>query len=528
MKKNYFARGIKYLQHHSLNSLYVKMSERLYRDKVERGYDQWAREHQVSEEELQKQREYKFSKEVVFSIIVPVYNTPEQYLREMIESVLNQSYAQLELCIADGSTEERPEEIIREYQQKDSRIKYKKLKENKGISENTNEALNLATGEFIALFDHDDLLERDVLFQIMKVLEKKPAVDIIYTDEDKIDGESGTFFGPNFKPDYDLELLRSNNYICHFFVVRRNIIERVGGFRSEFDGAQDYDFILRCTEVTMEIYHIRKVLYHWRTHPNSTAASPESKMYAYEAAKRSVESHLKRQGITAEVETTDNYGFFHYRSEGISREKIKVIRYGAKDNGDALNKMAEAVKGEVLIFLPEYVSITQADYETVFAVKCLQHGVGAVGCLQFKGRKVKEAGLVLDKERLAVTYFGNYKKGRTGFFHRLDLSRTVSAVSTVFAIEKDLLRSMDGFLSNLGPKAAQIELCLRLKDNGYKNIYTPLVTAFWEQEAPAGKISTEDRKLIYKNHGKELEKEDPYYNENCEKLKMEYGLRRNV
>ncbi len=528
MKKNYFARGIKYLQHHSLPSLYVKMSERLYRDRVERDYDGWAREHQVSEEELQKQREYKFSKEVTFSIIVPVYNTPEQYLREMIESVLNQSYGRLELCIADGSTEEEPGEMIKEYQKKDSRIKYKKLKENKGISENTNEALNMASGEFIGLFDHDDLLEPDVLFQVMKVLEKRPAVDVLYTDEDKIDGESGTFFGPNFKPDYDLELLRSNNYICHFFVVRRNIIERVGGFRSEFDGAQDYDFIFRCVEATMEIYHIRKVLYHWRTHANSTAASPESKMYAYEAAKRAIESHLERQGIRAEVETTDNYGFFHYRTEGISREKIKVIRYGAEDNGDALNKLAEAAKAEVLVFLPEQVSIPQHDFETVFAAKCLQHGVGAVGCLQLKSKRVREAGLVLNKERLAVTYFGHYKKGRTGFLHRLDLSRTVSAVSTVFAIEKDLLRSMDGFLSNLGAKAAQIELCLRMQENGYKNIYTPLVTALWEQETPSGKISAEDRKAIYKYHSEALEQEDPYYNENCETLKMEYGLRRNV
>ncbi len=528
MKKNYVTRGIKYLQHHSLGSLYVKMSERLYRDRVEHDYDEWARKRQVSAQELQKQREYKFSKEVTFSIIVPVYNTPKQYLREMIESVLNQSYGQLELCIADGSTKEEPGEIIKEYQEKDSRIKYKKLKENKGISENTNEALNMASGEFIALFDHDDLLEPDVLFQVMKALEQRPAIDILYTDEDKIDGESGTFFGPNFKPDYDLELLRSNNYICHFFVVRRNIIERVGGFRSEFDGAQDYDFIFRCVEATMEVYHIRKVLYHWRTHANSTAASPESKMYAYEAAKRAVESHLKRQGIKAEVQTTDNYGFFHYQPEVISREKIKVIKYHREDNADTLNKLAEAAKGEVLVFLPEHVNIAQKDYETILAAKCLQHGVGAVGCLQFRGKRVREAGLVLDKDKLAVTYFGNYKKGRTGFLHRINLSRTVSAVSTVFVIKKDLLRSMEGFLPNLSARAAQIELCLRLQDNGYKNIYTPLVQVFLEKDSLMGKISVEDCNEIYKYHRNTLEREDPYYNENCEVLKYEYGLRRNV
>lgn len=528
MKKNYIARGIKYLQHHSLSSLYVKMSERLYRDKVERDYDSWVRERQVSEEELQKQREYKFEQDITFSIIVPVFNTPESYLREMIESVLNQSYGKLELCIADGSTKETPWEIINEYQQKDSRIKYKKLQENKGISENTNEALNMASGEFIGLFDHDDLLEPDVLFQVMKVLEDRPAIDIVYTDEDKMDGESGTFFGPNFKPDFDLELLRTNNYICHFFVVRRNIIERVGGFRGEFDGAQDYDFILRCVESTMEIYHIPKVLYHWRTHANSTAASPESKMYAYEAARRAIEAHMKRQGMQAEIQTTDNYGFFHYQTTAISREKIKVISYGAEDNGDTLNKKAEAVKADVVIFVPEQVQMETADYETVFAAKCLQHGVGAVSCLQHKGKKVKEAGLVLTKEKLVAPYFENYKKGRTGFMHRLNLSRTVSAVSTVFAIKKDLLRSMEGFLPNLGARAAQIELCLRLQSTGYKNLYTPLISARWEKDFPAGRINEEDKSVIYENHQEALEREDPYYNENCETRKQEYGLRRNV
>lgn len=528
MKKNYISRGIKYLQHHSLLSLYVKMSERLYRDKVEKDYDNWARKRQVSGEELQRQREYKFEHDITFSIVVPVFNTPERYLREMIESVLNQSYGKLELCIADGSTKEMPWEIINEYQQKDSRIKYKKLRENKGISENTNEALNMASGEFIGLFDHDDLLEPDVLFQVMKVLENRPAVDIVYTDEDKIDGESGIFFGPNFKPDFDLELLRTNNYICHFFVVRRNIIERVGGFRGEFDGAQDYDFIFRCVESTMEIHHIPKVLYHWRTHANSTAASPESKMYAYEAAQRAIESHMKRQGIVADIQTTDNYGFFHYQTIGISREKIKVIVYNAEDTGNTLNKKTEAVKAEVVIFVPEQVQMETKDYETIFAAKSILHGVGAVSCLQCRRKKVKEAGLVLTKEKLVSTYFENYKKGRTGFSHRLSLSRTVSAVSTVFAIKKDLLRSMEGFLPNLGAKAAQIELCLRLQETGYKNIYTPLITARWETDFPAGKITESDKKLIYEIHQDMLEQEDSYYNTNCETQKMEYGLRRNV
>ncbi|MBQ4529040.1 MAG: glycosyltransferase, partial [Lachnospiraceae bacterium] len=466
MKKNYIARGIKYLQHHNMKSLIVKMQERIYRDRLERDYDTWARERQTALEELEKQRAYQFEKISTFSIVVPLYNTPEKFLREMIKSVQCQSYPHWELCLADGSTESLTGEIVEEYQKKDSRIKYKKLTENKGISENTNEALNMAEGDFIALFDHDDLLEPDVLFEVMKVLEEKPNTDIIYTDEDKIDGESGTLFGANFKPDFDLELLRTNNYICHFFVVGRNIVERVGGFRSEFDGAQDYDFIFRCVEATMEIYHIRKVLYHWRTHAASTAASPESKMYAYEAAKRAIEAHFNRMEIKAEVGTTQNYGFFNYNLQGISKEKIKVLSYGKEDNGEALNKLAESAKAEVLVFVPKDMEVKTIDYESILAAKCIQRGTGAVGCLQIKGGKVKEAGLILEKERIAVPYFEGYRQSRTGYFHRLSLSRTVSAVSGVFAIEKDLLRTMEGFLPKLGAKAAQIELCIRMQETG--------------------------------------------------------------
>ena len=416
MKKNYIGRGIKYLQNHDVKSLILKMQERLYRDKLEKDYDTWAKQGQATPEDLEKQRAYVFEKPSTFSIVVPLYHTPEKYLREMIESVIQQSYPNWELCLADGSSQSLPGEIVKEYQEKDSRIKYKKLSENKGISENTNEALNMAEGDFIALFDHDDLLEPDALFEVMKVLEEKPNTDIVYTDEDKIQGDSGILFGANFKPDYDLELLRTNNYICHFFVVRRNIIERVGGFRGEFDGAQDYDFIFRCVEATMEIYHIRKVLYHWRTHAASTAASPESKMYAYEAAKRAIQAHFKRMGMEAEVITTQNYGFFNYNLPGISKEKVKVLRYGKEDNGETLNKLAQSAKAEVLIFMPKDVEFKTANYETILSSKCLQRGAGAVGCLQVKSGKVKEAGLVLEKERIAVSYFGGYHQSRTGYF----------------------------------------------------------------------------------------------------------------
>lgn len=527
IQKKYLIRGIRYLKNHNLKSLFLKTSERLYRDRVEQGYDEWVKARQDKEEALKAQRAYIFENRPKFSILVPTFNTPEKFLREMIESVLNQSYDNVELCIADGSTKEDTQRIIQEYQKKDKKIKYKHLDENRGISENTNEALKLATGDFIGLLDHDDVLELSALFHVMQVLQKHPKADIIYTDEDKMDGETGIFFGPNFKPDFDLELLCTNNYICHFFLVRTEIARRIGGFRKEYDGAQDYDFIFRCVESTMEIYHIPKILYHWRTHNASTAAAPESKMYAYEAGRRAVESHFQRQKQTVQVQTTENYGFFHGRVSGSSRENIKVLRYNEKQRGEDLNRLAETTKAQVLIFVPEQAEFITRDYEEIFSGKCLQHGIGAVGCLQLYRKRVAEAGLVLHPEKIVETYFGGYSKKRSGYLHRLKLGRSVSAVSTVFAIEKDKLRSVDGFVPALSPKAAQIELCLRLLEAGYCNVYTPLVSAWWYQRNPAGMFTEQDMEYVKEYYRHRL-KEDRYYNPSCEQEQYEYGLRRNL
>ena len=527
MQKNYLVRGVKYLKNHDVKSLFLKMSERLYRDRVEKGYHQWMLEHQDTGEVLEDQRNYTFQYNPKFSILVPTFNTPERFLREMIESVLNQSYENLELCIADGSTSDATYQVIQEYAKKDNRIKYKQLAENKGISENTNEALKMATGEFIGLFDHDDVLELSLLFHVMKVLEQHPKADIIYTDEDKMDGETNTFFGPNFKPEFDLELFCTNNYICHFFVVRRNIANRIGGFRKEYDGAQDYDFIFRCVEATMEIYHIPRVLYHWRTHAASTAAAPESKMYAYEAGKRAVEAHFQRMQEKAEVSVTENYGFFYTRLPGSSKENVKVIRYEKNQSVEELNRLAENTKAQVLIFVPQQVQILTKDYEDILSGKSLQHGTGAVGCLQIYGGRVVEAGLVVTPKEIVHTYFEGYGKHKTGYFHRLKLGRGVSAVSTVFAIEKEKLRSMGGFSSELSFRAAQIELCLKLKEAGYHNLYTPLVTAKWYERNPSGILSEKECTYIQKNYEKQLA-QDGYYSPCCEQKRYEYGLRRNV
>ena len=241
-------RGLRFVRRHGMLSLYRKVKERWDRNRAERDYESWLLAQLPGEEETKRQRETEFAFAPLVSILVPAYETPEPFLRQLMDSVLSQSYGRLELCIADGSPSDRVERIAQEYARRDSRVRYRKLSENLGISGNTNAALELASGEYVGLLDHDDLLLPGALFEIVRALNDGEPADAVYTDEDKLDPERNRHFQPHFKPDFNPEYLRSNNYICHFFLVKREIALEAGGFREEFDGAQDHDFILRCTE----------------------------------------------------------------------------------------------------------------------------------------------------------------------------------------------------------------------------------------------------------------------------------------
>lgn len=315
-------KGLRYLKHFGLKEFLVRLSERMEPEEVP--YGPWYEEHRAKPEELERQRKQSLAWEnfsggeesaCVFSIAVPVFRTPAKFLCEMIESVRSQSFPFWELCLANADPEDREvAEILERYCREDRRIRVKNLKENKGISENTNAALAMARGEFVGLLDHDDLLAPDALYEMAARLEKDGGIDVFYTDEDKVTTDLSEHFQPHLKPDFNLDLLRSNNYICHFFVVRREIAERIGGFRPEFNGAQDYDFIFRCTEEAEKIVHIPRILYHWRVHSASTADNPASKMYAYEAGKRAIEGNLERSGVRGVVSLRQDYGFYdvHY------------------------------------------------------------------------------------------------------------------------------------------------------------------------------------------------------------------------
>lgn len=294
------------------------------------------------DEELRIQSTYEFAKKPFFSILVPMYETDKAYAEAMIDSVLTQTYPHFELILADASMSDTVKEVVERYQ--DPRIRYVKVLENKGISANTNVALQEAKGDYIALLDHDDLLTKDALFcvalKICEGAEQGHTYAFLYSDEDKCNADATRFYDPNIKPDFNLDLLLSNNYICHFLVMEAELIKNLT-FRSEYDGAQDYDLVLRAYAKTAkedkkEIGHINRVLYHWRCHENSTAANPQSKLYAYEAGLHAVEDFLKQINTKALVSHTKHNGFYRveYGSTGLNRqEKAEAVFTERKDVG---------------------------------------------------------------------------------------------------------------------------------------------------------------------------------------------------
>lgn len=344
-----------YFQKHGLRALFKKSVHKIQNIQDDYDYNEWYKKVRITDEELAKQRESAadFAMQPTFSIVIPVYATPEKFLRRMLDSIREQTYPKFEVCLVDATpyakiqhdpTQGRtPQEVLAEYAAADSRFRYATLTENLGIAENTNAAIRMATGDFIVLADHDDELEPQALYECVRAINAHPDVQVLYSDEDKVDFEDIYYFEPHFKTDFNPDLLRSVNYICHLFVARRSLLDAIAETaadgqkiyeRSAYDGAQDYDLILRATEkaqamessfnaldqtllrqgrfTSSNIIHIPMVLYHWRAHQASTAQHPEAKLYAFEAGARAVYDHCKRIGRPIQkVEQGITYGFYH-------------------------------------------------------------------------------------------------------------------------------------------------------------------------------------------------------------------------
>ena len=325
---NKIEKGLLYLQHYGLKKTLAKtIRKAMGHDQEHYSYRQFLKENPLTPQELEVQRNTRFEYNPVISIVIPLYNTKERFLTELIKSFTEQTYPHWQLCLGDGSPEEGLKDIILNATGGvwDDRIVYEKLADNTGIAGNTNAALRLATGDYIGFTDHDDLITVDAMFYIAKALNEDRSIEAIYSDEDKIDMESKEYFLPHFKSDFNIDLLCSHNYITHLFVVRADIVKESGGILSEFDGAQDHDFDFRVLEKCTNIYHIPRVLYHWRTHPDSTADHPEAKMYAYENGRRAVENHYKRLGIPARVELDSHLGYYRTIYEWPDNPLLSIV-----------------------------------------------------------------------------------------------------------------------------------------------------------------------------------------------------------
>ena len=552
-------------------------TEKFNREEQE-NYQKWIINNEPNEDELKNQRKVKFKFMPKISIVIPLYNTPEKYFDELLISLNEQTYANWELCLADGSQKENEhiKKIISLY---GDRIKYKSIGRNKGISGNTNEALKLATGDYIALMDQDDLLPKFALYEIVKTINENDDVDFIYSDEDKIyeKGDIKIRTSPHFKQDYAIDTLRSYNYICHFSIFSKKLISRIGEFNSEFDGSQDYDFILRATENANKIIHIPKILYNWRISESSVASGSSAKPYAYEAAKRALLTSLERNDIyNAKVEDSKVIGLYNVTYPILKEEKIsiiipnknnkkqlrkcinsimkstynnfEIIIVDSSDNKSILkyyNKIKENEKikieltdykeynyfklcnyganksnGEYLVFLNSDIKIVSKDWLEKILSNCQRNEVGCIGGkILYKNKKIKHAGIALNLMGL----FGNInrleKSKSPGYFGRIMIQQNVMAISSqLIGVSKKIFEKVNGFDFNYKDGYCNVDFCLKINDIDKLVVYNPYIIGCDKGtiQLKYDEDKTSDEEIL-KKWNKYFIKEDKYFNPNFRK-----------
>ena len=557
LNKENVKKGFEYIRKNGVSRFWALAKAKAF--PAGKSYREWYEEHCPTKEELMRQREVEFSVQPLISIVVPTYQTPIPFLKDMIDSVRKQSYEKWELCIADGSLngDENDTKVIRvreelnRYSMEDKRIKVVYLEENQGIAENTNQALALATGEYIVLFDHDDMLTPDALYEIVKAINDYDY-DVLYTDEDKISEDSHDYKKPVFKPDYSPELLCANNYITHFFVAKKSIVDRLGGFRKEYDGSQDYDFIFRCVELAKKVGHVSKVLYHWRMHGGSVAGDPTSKMYAYDAGKKAIQSHYERVGIQAHVEHMERLGLYHTEYKMIKQPLISVIIYGEDDekkkrcsewfkrkdysnleilasvgiNVEEINALAEKARGSYLFFVSENLESVERDALQQMAGVLQIQNVGAVSG-KVIGRKhtVEDVGVVFRINGDLCK--ANYGIGDCdyGDMFRAKVMSNYSILSlNCFMTHKNTFEELGRFNKHFSLSFAAADYCLKLRMHGKRCVMQ--ASTVWESKGSmkTGMINDEEHERFYKEWQEVLRMGDSYYNSNYAKQGALYIL----
>ena len=498
----------------------------------------------------------QFDKNIKFSILVPLYNTPIKFLKQMINSVVNQTYTNWQLCLADGSDANHA--YVGEYIKSlnDARISYKKLDKNMGISDNTNECIKLSDGDYIALFDHDDLLHPSALFEIAKAICEKNA-DFIYTDEVTFVGKTSNITIYNYKPDYSPDTLRSYNYICHFTAFSRELLEQVGFFNNEYDGSQDYDLILRLTEKAKNIAHIQKPLYFWRSHKASVASDVSAKPYVVDSAKRALSAHLERLGLSGRIEDsvvpttykiqydikgiplvsiiipnkdhTDDlekclasvYGkstyknfevivvennsteeeTFEYYKEAQSKYKdLKVITWENSFNYSAINNFAvKQANGEYVLLLNNDIEVITPDWLEQMLMFAQRDDVGAVGAkLYYSDDTIQHAGVIVGLGGVAGHSHKYFDRDNPGYMARASIAQNLSACTAAcLLIRKSVYEEIGGLDENYAVAFNDIDFCMAIRKAGYLIVFTPYAEFYHYESKSRGDEDTPEKRARF-------------------------------
>ncbi|WP_234340180.1 glycosyltransferase family 2 protein [Gorillibacterium timonense] len=500
----------------------------------------------------------------LISIILPVYNVEEEWLRKCIDSVRNQLYANWELCISDdASTKKHIKRVLDEYKNMDSRIKVIYRSENGHISRSSNTALTLATGEFIGLLDHDDELTEDALYENVLLMNNIHNADVIYSDEDKITIQ-GERFAPFFKPDWSPDLLTSQMYTCHFTIYRKSLVDKVGGFRTGYEGSQDYDLMLRVTELTRSIHHIPKILYHWRAIPSSTASSGSSKSYTHLAGLKALEDAVVRRKWLATVESIEDHpNVYHLKFEPKGNPKVSIIiptrnmatilsnclesiflkteyqnfevividngsteqaifdlydywgqkeghrfktyQYDIPFNYSKINNYgAEVASGELLLLLNNDIEVISNNWLDDMVGQAIRPEIGAVGaCLYYPDFTIQHAGVILGIGGIAGHSHKYFSSDDGGYYSRLKAITNYAAVTAAcLMIRKDVFMEVGGLEEQLEVAFNDVDFCLKVYSKGYYNVWLPQVKLIHYESKSRGQEDTPEKKERFR---KEIE-----------------------
>lgn len=508
------------------------------------------------------------------SIITPVLNTREEWLRSSIESVLHQIYDNWELCIADdGSDQPHIKETLNCYQQKDARIKVKYLNENQGVSGASNEALAMASGEFIGFLDHDDQLLPNALYEVVLMLNRNARADFVYSDEILISKRGKPVYA-YFRPDFSLDYMLSHCYIVHFVVIRASILKKIGGFRAEFKVSQDYDLFLRVLSQTRNVLHIPKILYGWRQYESSTGHLLKERVM--ESSRRALQDFADREGIKGVVWGTKNFNFFRLKRDILDRPKIsiiiptkdridllrrciesiqnrssydnyeiiivdnmsqeeetaayldglgksyRIIKFNEKFNYSKLNNYAaEFARGEHLLFLNNDIEVLNSDWLEAMLEQSQRDEIGCVGAkLLYPDRKIQHVGVVVGWGGRAEHIYKWLHSNDIGYMGHFVSIRNYSAVTAAcMMLRKSIFNEVGGFDERFEIGFGDVDLCLRVRELGYENLFTPYAELLHYESATRGRSFSfdphpNDTKRFIERWQEYIKGGDPYYNPN--------------